>query len=175
MKKILVTLIMALVSCGAVFANDHQDSYFVSLLRQLGKTKNVSEVKVTRSMLGMVSLGVREKVPYFETVKGLEAIDIFTLRSNAAVERARSIIESYFWYNKNAESLITLTNDKEITYVYGELSNVRINQNNSKEKVYRKIVLFTSTASDQGKFIVFTGDIPSSQLTKIGSKEIGNM
>lgn len=167
MKKILVTLIMAIISCGAVFADSHQDGYFISLLRELGKEKNVSEVKVTKSMLGMVSSDVREKVPYLENVKGLEAIDIFTLRSNAAVDKASKIIESYFWYNKNAESLITITNDKESTYVYGELAQVKISRN-STEKVYRKIVLFTSTASDKGKFIVFSGNILSSQLANIG-------
>lgn len=177
MKKILVTLIMAIITCGAYTANADdnyaQNSYFLSLLRQLGKEKNVSEVKVTKTMLGMVSSEVREKVPYLDTVKGLESIDIFTLRSNDAVYNARKIIEGYFWYNKNAESLITLTNDKESTYVYGELSQVKINSN-STEKIYKKIVLFTSTASDKGKFIVFSGNIPASQLTNIG-KDIQKM
>lgn len=171
MKKILVTLIMAIISCGAYTANaddnNGRDSYFVSLLRELGKGKNVSEVKVTKSMLGMVSADVREKLPYFENVKGLEGIDIFTLRSNAAVEEAGRIIENCFWYNKNAESLITITNDKESTYVYGELSNVRINRNGT-EKAYRRIVLFTTTAADKGKFIVFSGNILASQLANIG-------
>ena len=191
MKKILVTLIMAIITCGAYTANADdnyaqnsyytanaddnyaQNSYFLSLLRQLGKEKNVSEVKVTKTMLGMVSSEVREKVPYLDTVKGLESIDIFTLRSNDAVDNARKIIESYFWYNKNAESLITLTNDKESTYVYGELSKVKI-KSNSTEKIYKKIVLFTSTASDKGKFIVFSGNIPASQLINIG-KDIQKM
>ena len=72
MKKILVTLIMAIITCGAYTANADdnyaQNSYFLSLLRQLGKAKNVSEVKVTKTMLGTVSSVVSEKAPYLDTV-----------------------------------------------------------------------------------------------------------
>lgn len=161
MKKI-ITLFVLLMSCFSinVFAYGVDD-----IMQSLDMDKkNVSVVRIKRSMLDLVSQDVRNRVPVFKSIPGLESIAIYNLNSKAAIDRANLSMQNAFVYNKkqHIDNLLTISDGDKTTMVYAYVET-------DDPLVYEAVVLFNKEATDRGQLTILMGKIKADELKKIGS------
>lgn len=158
MKRLLTSLIF-IVSCVAIFATE-----FDILMTRLVRQNVVSEIHVSKAMVGMLSPEFRKKVPLLGKVQGINSVSIYTASDEEAVNKcALAVYNSFMMYNNTMRArhhkLLEIKDDKGYTAVYAM-------ENEKDSGIYDLVVFFTDDGT-KGQVVAFEGEITPEVLSML--------